>query len=130
MQAQTKCFSRLSKIDWISFFAVNAISSNPCAGPFIFLSLSTCTEEFASTPKIITFLPNSLPTEKVPYLSNPKLYPEYLLLSILAFFTNLLQQKKNFLMWIIIISTISQIYSMNNLYICCFSMSKCSFILF
>ena len=96
MQAQTKRFSRLSKIDWISFFAVNAVSSNPCAGPFIFLSLSTCTEEFVSTPKIITFLTNSLPTEKVPYLSNPKLYPEYLLLSILAFFTNLTSAKKEF----------------------------------
>ena len=43
--------------------------------------LSACTKELTSTPKIIQFLPNPLPTE-VPFLSNLMPYSEYLNLSI------------------------------------------------
>ena len=38
-----------------------------------------------STPKIIAFLPTSLPTEKNHFLSNPMLYPEYLYRTIFCF---------------------------------------------
>ena len=49
-----------------------------------------------STPKIITFLPNPLPAKKVLDLSNPIPYPEYLYLSMPAFFTNLAAPNKEF----------------------------------
>ena len=57
--------------------------SNPCESLssrtkiYNFLS-STCTEELISTPKMIYFLPNPLPTEKVLFLSYEISYPEYL----------------------------------------------------
>ena len=74
--------SRLSKIDWILFFEVNVVSSNPWVGPsrrikISFFLLSTCSDELIPTPKIIIFLPNPLATEKVPRLSNLIPYPEY-----------------------------------------------------
>ena len=50
--------------------------------------LPTCTEELISAPKIRQFQPNSLPTEKVPFLSNPIPYPEYLYSSISTFLVN------------------------------------------
>ena len=37
----------------------------------------TYTQELISTPKIITLQPNPLPTEKVPFLSNPIQYLQY-----------------------------------------------------
>ena len=53
----------LGKIYWLLFSAASVIASNPCVGPSpsikIYFSLvSTCTEEFISTPKVITFLLN------------------------------------------------------------------------
>ena len=48
--------------------------------------LSTCAEEIISTPRILQFLPNPLPIEKVPFLSNPMPYPEYLYSLILLIF--------------------------------------------
>ena len=37
--------------------------------------------ELISTLKIIQFLPNQLPTENFPFLSNPMSHPKYLYLS-------------------------------------------------
>ena len=54
-----------------------------------FYLLSTGIKELIYAAKISTFLPNPLPTEKVPRISNPKPRPEYLNLSISAFFTKL-----------------------------------------
>ena len=51
--------------------------------------LITCTEELISSPKIIQFLPNPIPTENFPFLSNPIPYPEYLYLSISTFLVKL-----------------------------------------
>ena len=83
------------------FYGVIVVSFNPCVVPsprikISFFLLSTCTEELISTPKIITFLPNPLATEKVPCLSNPIPYPEYFYLSISTFFTNLTAPNKEF----------------------------------
>ena len=81
------------------FSAVNVVSSNPCVVPspgikMSFFLLSTSTEELASTPKIITFLPNTpVGNEKVPFVSNPIPYPEYL---SQPFFTNLAAPNKKF----------------------------------
>ena len=70
-------------------FAVNLVisiplsaCSNPCVGPLPrikmpFFLLSILVDELRSTPKIITFLPISLPIEKNSFLSNPIPYPEY-----------------------------------------------------
>ena len=45
------------------------------------------TDELISAPKIIIFLPNPITgKQKVPFISNPIPYPEYLYLSISAFF--------------------------------------------
>ena len=49
-----------------------------------------------STPKIITFLPVSLPIEKDDCLSNPIPYPKYPYLSISAFLVNLTDPNKQF----------------------------------
>ena len=50
-----------------------------------------------STPKIITFLPNPIAgNPKVPFISYPIPYPEYLYLSISAFFINLTTPDKEF----------------------------------
>ena len=83
-----------SKINSIFFPAVNVVSSNPCVGPsprikISFFLLLTCTEELISAPKIIQFVPNPLPTENFPFLSNPIPYPEYLYLSISTFLVKL-----------------------------------------
>ena len=64
-------------------FSTVSVCFNTCVGPFqrieITLSLlSICGDELTSTPKIITFLPVSLPSEKTPFLSNTMPYPEYL----------------------------------------------------
>ena len=46
---------------------------------------------------MITFLPNPpVGNEKVPFISNPVPYPEYLYLSISAFFNNLTAPNKEF----------------------------------
>ena len=77
-----------------SHSTVSVVLSNPCVGPsprinIYFFLLTTCMEELISTPKIITFLPiPPLGNEKVPFLSNPMSYTEYLYLSISAFFAN------------------------------------------
>ena len=82
--------------------------------------------------KIITFLPNpSLGNEKFPFTSNPVPNSEYLYLSISAFFTNLTVPSKEFPSGgITTVYTVPQIYFINNVYVYCFSMSKCNFILF
>ena len=73
MQAQTKLFILLCKINRIHFGAVS-VCSNPCVGPIpkiktSFFLLSACTEELISTQKIMTFLPNPIPAnEKLPCL--------------------------------------------------------------
>ena len=51
--------------------------------------LLVCVELLKSAPKIITFLPYPpLGCVKLPLESNPTPYPEYLYLSISAFFVN------------------------------------------
>ena len=61
-----------------------------------FFLLSIFVEELISTPKIITFLPKSLPNEKDVSLSNPIPYPEYPYSSISAFLVSLTDQNKQF----------------------------------
>ena len=61
-----------------------------------FFLLSIFDDEIISTPKIITFLPVSLPNEKVVSVSNPIPYPEYLYLSMSAFLVNLADPNKQF----------------------------------
>ena len=69
------------------FSAVSVVSLNPCVRPsrrveISFFLLSTCAEEVISTQKFITFSLNLLVgNEKVPFISNPIPYPEYLQLS-------------------------------------------------
>ena len=59
--------------------------------------LSQCAELLISAPKIITLLPSPpLGCEKVPLKSNPVPYPEYLHLSISAFFVNLTAPNRHF----------------------------------
>ena len=49
------------------------------------------------SPKIITFLPDLLPNdEKVPFLSNPIPYPEYLYRSISVCYVDLTSPNKQF----------------------------------
>ena len=55
-----------------------------------------CTEELVSTAKIIQYLPNPLPSENVPFLSNPIPYPEYLYLTISLFLVKLTDPNKQF----------------------------------
>ena len=87
---------------WLNLFsAVKVVPSNPCAEPsprpkIYFFLLSTCTEEFISNSKIIWFLPNPLPTEKIPFLSNPIPYPEYLYSSISTFLVKRTGPNKKF----------------------------------
>ena len=55
----------------------------PCVGPSPRINISSCLlsiceDELMSTPKIITFLPIPLPSEKNIFLSNLIPYPEYL----------------------------------------------------
>ena len=69
-------------------FSALSVFSNPCVGPIPriempFFLLSIFVDELISTPKIITFLPLSLPTEKDVFLSNPIPYLEYPYLSII-----------------------------------------------
>ena len=61
-----------------------------------FFLLSIFVDQLISTPKLLTFLPISLPTEKDVFLSNPLPYPEYPYLSILAFLVNLTYPNKQF----------------------------------
>ena len=62
-----------------------------------FFLLSTCTDELISAPNIITFFPNTLPSnnEKVPRASNLIPYPKYLfLLKSVVFLVNLTAPNK------------------------------------
>ena len=61
-----------------------------------FFLLSIFDDELISTPKIITFLPISLPIEKYAFLSNPIPYPKYPYLLISIFLINLTDPKKQF----------------------------------
>ena len=75
--------------------------SNSCVGPsprtkIYFFLLSTCTKKLMSTPKIIQFLLNPLPTEKVPFLPHPIPYLEYLYLSKSTFLFNVTAPNKQF----------------------------------
>ena len=97
-----RIFFLFSKIKCILFSTVNAVAPYPYvvrSSPRIkipFLLLSTCKEELISTPKIIQFLPNPLPTENVPFLSNPIPYPVYLYLSISLFLVKVTALNKQF----------------------------------
>ena len=63
----------------------------------LFVLLLKCVELPKSAPKIITFLPYPpLGCEKLPLESNPIPYPEYLYLSISAFFDNLTAPNRQF----------------------------------
>ena len=54
-------------------------------------------DELVSTPHIITFLPNPVPgNEKLPRLSNPFPYPEYLYLLTSAFLFKVTVPNKKF----------------------------------
>ena len=81
-------------------FSAVSVCSNPCVQhlPKIkisFFLFSIGTEELIYTPKIITFLPNPIPgNEKLPCLSNPTPYLEYLYLSISAFLVKLTAPNK------------------------------------
>ena len=77
------------------------MSSNPCVGPLpriemSFFLLSIFDDELVSTPKIMTFLPISLPNEKDVSLWNPVPYPEYPYLSISEFLVSLTDPSKQF----------------------------------
>ena len=61
-----------------------------------FFLLSIFVNKLRSTPKIITFLPVSLPIEKDISLSNPMPYPEYPYLSISEFLVSLTEPNKQF----------------------------------
>ena len=61
-----------------------------------FFLLSIFADELISAPKIITFLPMSLPNEKDVSLSDPMPYPEYPYLSISAFLVNVTDPNKQF----------------------------------
>ena len=61
-----------------------------------FFLLSIFVDELISTPKIITFLPKSLPNEKDVSLSNPMPYQEYPYLLISAVLVNLIYPNKQF----------------------------------
>ena len=99
MQAQTELFILLCKTEYI--FSANSACFNPCVGPLpriktSFLLLSIFVDELIPTPKIslkiskITFLPvPPLGCEKLPLLSNPIPYSQYLYLSISAFLVKL-----------------------------------------
>ena len=69
--------------------------SIPCLKPLprtkmLLVLLLACAELLILAPKMITFLPYlPLGYEKVPLESNPIPYPEYLYISISAFFVNL-----------------------------------------
>ena len=59
--------------------------------------LLTCVQLLKSAPRIITFLPHpSLGCAKIPLESNPIPYPEYLYLSMSAFFVNLTVPNRQF----------------------------------
>ena len=59
--------------------------------------LLACAELLISAPKIITFLPYPpRGCEKDPFESNPIPYPEYLYLSMSAFFVNLTAPNRQF----------------------------------
>ena len=75
--------------------------SNPCVDnlprtKMCFFLLSIFVDELISTPKIITFLPKSLPNEKDVSLSNPMSYQEYPYLLISAGLVNLIYPNKQF----------------------------------
>ena len=75
--------------------------SNPCVDnlprtKMCFFLLSILVDELISTPKIITFLPKSLPNEKDVSLSNPMSYQEYPYLLISAVLVNLIYPNKQF----------------------------------
>ena len=65
---------------------------------YIFFLLSTCPDELLSAMNIITFLANPLPSdnEKIPRVSHPLPYPEYLCLSKSAFLVNSATPNKEF----------------------------------
>ena len=84
-------FFSVKLIEYI--FSALRVVSNPCVGPIprikmSFFLLSIFVDELISTPKIITFLPISLPIENKVFLSNPIPYPEYPYLSISSFLVN------------------------------------------
>ena len=81
MQTQIKFLLFSVKLIGYNFSAVDVVPSNPCVGhspriKIYFFLLSTCTEELYS--KNYTVSTNPLPTETVPFLSNPIPYLEYL----------------------------------------------------
>ena len=100
MQTQTKfCICLVKLIEYI--FSALSLSSNPCVGPLprikmSFFLLSIFVDQLISTPKIITFLPVSLPIEKDVFLLNPTPYPEYPYLSISEFLVSLTEPNKQF----------------------------------
>ena len=76
-------FSDCEKLIEYSASAASVVLSDPCVCPlprikiYLFL-LSACTDELISTPKLITFLPQSkFRIEKRERESNPIPYPEY-----------------------------------------------------
>ena len=75
VQTQTKFLVFSAKLIEYNFSALS-VFSNPYNGPFprtrtSFFLLSVFVDELTSTQKVITFLPTSLPNEKLPRLSNP-----------------------------------------------------------
>ena len=82
------------------YFALNLYISLPLINkylsvPLLLVLLSACTELLISAPKILTFLPTPpLGCEKLPFESNPILYPEYLYLSISSFFVKVTAPNK------------------------------------
>ena len=129
------------------FSVVIVVSPNPCVGssPRIKihnLLLSTCTEELLSAPTFITVLPNPpVVKEKIPFLSNLIPYPEELCISVSASLTNFPASNKEFPSLLLSLQfttvhyclysyIVPQIYFINNIYVYCFFMSKCNFVLF
>ena len=101
MQIQTELFLMLCK-KYEYIFPALSICSNPCVGPspkikISFFLFSIFVEGLISTPKNITFLPNPISgDEKLPCLSNPTPYPQYLYFLISAFLVKLPAPHKQF----------------------------------
>ena len=108
----------LCKLNRILFFALNVVSSNPYVRPSLRIKIFFCYQHVQKTsyllqkllhfyqihylpihpflPNPFLLLPNLLPTEKAPFISNPIPNPEYIYLSMSVSFTNLTAPNKEF----------------------------------
>ena len=121
----------LCKINWLHFFCTQSMFSSFTQNQNIFFLLSIFADDLISTLKVITFLPDPVPgNEKLPCLSNPIPYPEYLYLSISAFLFEVTAPNKTMFQCRIIAYVNAFTYLISNVNIYLFSMIECNIILF